>query len=108
MKEPSEPWRKLRRATFERARCNATESLRRVFHANLFASSFYLVGLLHLYFGGVPTQFTLITAAYIVSLTLPAVLVPLLLGAVLAINRIDATLALLEDCWPTSEQASSR
>ncbi|WP_340244750.1 hypothetical protein [Sulfitobacter pontiacus] len=92
MQKPSDNWKKLRRATLERARRNAVEPLEPLYTVLLVASALYLIGFLRLSFGGQPHDFTLISGAAIFAVALSGILVPILSGSVITLRLADRQL----------------
>ena len=89
MQPPSDNWKKLRRASLERARRNMIEPLEAVYAALLVVSALYLVGFLSLTFASQPGEYTLLAGAYISIVAVAGVLVPILTGSALTLRFAD-------------------
>ena len=89
MQRPSDNWNKLRKASLERARRNMIEPLEPVYLASLGANALYLVGFLNLSFADQPSEYTLLSGAFISIVALAGVLVPFLTGSALTLRLAD-------------------
>ncbi len=95
MQKPSDQWKKLRRATLERARRNVIDPLEPLHTVLLAASALYLIGFFRLSFTGQPYEFTWISGAAIFVVALSGLLVPILTGSVLTLQFIHRKLETL-------------
>ena len=86
MQKPSDQWKKLRRATLERARRKTIEPLEFVHFTLLGASALYLAGFLRLSFFNQPGEYTLIAGGFVLAVAFAGFLVPFLTGSALTLH----------------------
>ncbi len=92
MQEPSENWKKLRRASLERARRLAVEPLEALFTIHVAVCLYYVVGCLCLQFFDQGPTFSALEAVQLLSVAAAGILVPVLTGSVLTLHFADRRL----------------
>ena len=86
MQKPSESWKRIRRATLERAQRTTIDPLTPLYDLYLCACAVYLAGFLHFNFLDHGTGFNWFTACLTICVAVAAGLVPVLSGAVLTLH----------------------
>lgn len=92
MQEPSENWKRLRRASLERARRIAVEPLETLFTIHLAVCLYYIVGCFCLQFLDQSPTFSALEAVQLLSVAAAGILVPVLTGSVLTLHFADRRL----------------
>lgn len=94
MRKPSDQWKKLRRASLERARRNAIDPLAPLHWLYALACVVYLAGFVALQFHPGGTDLSVLLAVVLVPVAIAGLLIPLLTGSVLTLHfasrRLDA------------------
>nr|WP_325249324.1 hypothetical protein [Amylibacter sp.] len=86
MQKPSDNWKRIRRAAFERAQRSAIDPLSPLYDLYVGACAVYLAGFLHFNFFERGTDFNWFTACLIISVAAAGTLVPVLTGAILTLH----------------------
>ncbi len=97
MQEPSNNWKRIRRAALERARRSAIDPLSPIYIVYLGVSALYLAGFSYFYFFDQSTEFSLLTACLIICVAVSGTLVPVLTGSVLTLRFTSQRLTRLAD-----------
>jgi hypothetical protein len=86
MQPPSDNWKRIRRATLERAQRTAIDPLSPLYNIYSGVCALYLAGILHFKFFDYGTDFSWFTACLIICVAVAGALVPLLTASVLTLH----------------------
>lgn len=97
MRQQSESWKRLRRATLERAHRTAIEPLTPLYTIYVGVCAVYLAGFLHFNFFSNNADLNWLTGSMLVVVAIAGVLIPVLTGSVLALSLANQRLQMLVD-----------
>ncbi|UWS79753.1 hypothetical protein N1037_01655 [Phaeobacter sp. G2] len=86
MQKPSENWKRIRRATLERAQRTAIDPLSPLYDLYFGVCAVYLAGFLHFSFFERGTDFSWFTACVVICVAVAGALVPVLTGSILTLH----------------------
>jgi len=86
MQPPSDNWKRIRRATLERAQRNAIEPFAPLYTVYMCVCAVYLAGFVHFKFLAHDAELNLLTASLLITAAIAGMLVPLLTGSVITLH----------------------